>query len=109
MVRFFIIMRSHEYHNLYDTTRWRKLRAAHLASNPDCIYCLQAGILRQANIVDHIKPHKGDITLFYSSDNLQSLCKRCHDSTKKKQETSGYIQGHSVDGAPLDKNHHWNK
>ncbi|WP_327198035.1 HNH endonuclease [Sporanaerobacter acetigenes] len=29
--------------------------------------------------VDHIEPHKGNEDLFYDINNLQSLCKSCHE------------------------------
>ncbi len=32
-----------------------------------------------AVLVDHIQPHKGDMTLFWRVDNWQPLCKECHD------------------------------
>ncbi|HHR5499154.1 TPA: HNH endonuclease [Klebsiella pneumoniae] len=44
-----------------------------------------------ATVVDHIKPHKGDETLFHNPDNLQSLCKRCHDSVKQRMEKGGTV------------------
>lgn len=43
----------------------------------------------EAVIVDHIKPHKGDRTLFFDYDNTQSLCKTCHDGVKQRIEKSG--------------------
>lgn len=67
-------------------SRWRKARATYLASNPLCVYCKREGIIRTANVVDHITPHKGDSKLFWDKDNWQSLCKRCHDSTKQREE-----------------------
>jgi 5-methylcytosine-specific restriction protein A len=42
-----------------------------------------------ANVVDHIKPHKGDQALFWCRDNWQSLCKRCHDY-KTATEDGGF-------------------
>lgn len=101
--------RARLYHHLYDAQAWRKLRRAHLSIEPCCIMCDAIGLTVIANIVDHITPHKGDTTLFYSNSNLQSLCKPCHDSTKKLLETRGYIQGNDIDGTPLDKNSHWHK
>jgi 5-methylcytosine-specific restriction protein A len=42
-----------------------------------------------ANEVDHIKPHKGDMALFWDSSNWQSLCKPCH-SAKTATEDGGF-------------------
>ncbi|NMA84113.1 MAG: HNH endonuclease [Epulopiscium sp.] len=36
--------------------------------------------------VDHIKPHKGNEDLFYDINNLQSLCKSCHDRKTAKED-----------------------
>ena len=33
---------------------------------------------RRANVVDHIKPHKGDMKLFWDRRNWQALNNRCH-------------------------------
>jgi 5-methylcytosine-specific restriction protein A len=30
-------------------------------------------------VVDHIQPHRGNWARFIDRDNLQSLCKSCHD------------------------------
>lgn len=60
-----------------------------------------------AEVVDHKIPHRGDLRLFLDPDNLQSLCKHCHDSHKQREERSGHLVGHGPDGLPLDPNHHW--
>lgn len=43
-------------------------------------------------ICDHIKPHKGDMDLFHDANNLQTLCKRCHD-IKTAMEDGGLNSG----------------
>ncbi|MBA4538462.1 HNH endonuclease [Bacillus aquiflavi] len=62
----------------YDN-RWRKARKRFLNLNPLCKQCQQKGTLTQATVVDHIKPHRGDQSLFWDQSNWQPLCKRCHD------------------------------
>ena len=94
---------------LYNSTRWRKLRSKFLNEHPLCNYCEQRNIIKPATIVDHIVPHKGDLELFWSESNLQSLCKTCHDSAKAIKEQRGMIPGCDNDGMPLDKEHPWNK
>ncbi len=37
-------------------------------------------------VVDHIKPHRGDETLFWDPSNLQTVSKAYHDSEKQKQD-----------------------
>ncbi len=68
-----------EYNKLYKTARWKRERRAHLNKHPLCVYCDQKGITKLAVILDHITPHKGDITLFWDRKNRQGLCKQCHD------------------------------
>lgn len=64
---------------------WRKARREYLALHP---YCAMPGCGKPANVVDHIKPHKGDKALFWSRANWQPLCKPCHDRHKQRQERS---------------------
>lgn len=58
--------------------------------------------------MDHTIPHKGDPALFFNPDNLQSLCKTHHDSTKQREEKQGGAIGCDANGVPLDGGHHWN-
>jgi len=104
-----MIKRASEYHKLYYTQRWKKLRRYQLDKQPLCGYCQHLGVTELATVVDHIKPHKGDEVLFYDDKNLQSLCKRCHDSVKAIEESRGVIMGNGLDGFPIDKNHPWYK
>jgi 5-methylcytosine-specific restriction protein A len=55
--------------------RWRKLRAAYLATHPVC----ECGCGYAATVVDHRTPHNGDPGLIFSWDNLQAMTKPCHD------------------------------
>ena len=64
--------------------RWRKARRAFLVKNPLCIECLEGGQVKEAIIVDHIIPHRGDKSLFWDKNNWQVLCKRCHDRKTAK-------------------------
>lgn len=62
----------------YDST-WRKARKRYLKRNPLCVRCLKQNKTVKAEVVDHIKPHRGDPVLFWDESNWQALCKRCHD------------------------------
>lgn len=73
----------------YKTAEWRRLRLWQLKREPLCKFCKKHGIIKEANTVDHIKPHKGNIDMFFSKYNLQSLCKECHSSAKQRIEKSG--------------------
>lgn len=77
--------RTH-YHAWYSSRRWRILRTKWLSLHPFCVRCIVNGNVVIATIADHIRPHKGDTKLFYDTDNLQSLCKRCHDIKTAKED-----------------------
>lgn len=52
-----------------------------LMANPLCNHC--GGV---ATVVDHIKAHKGDKTLFWDVTNWQSLCESCHNRKTAKED-----------------------
>lgn len=66
--------------------KWQQARLVHLQHHPLCIYCERAGRVTEATVVDHVVPHRGDEALFWDRSNWQSLCKPCHDSTKRREE-----------------------
>lgn len=86
---------------LYDSAQWDKLREWQLSREPLCQFCRAQEFVVIADIVDHIRPHKGDRALFFDPDNLQSLCKTCHDSTKKRIELGQQVIEFGSDGWPL--------
>lgn len=69
----------------YDYT-WQKARKQHLASHPLCVMCQAAGQVKLATVVDHITPHRGDMTLFWDESNWQSLCATHHSRDKQREE-----------------------
>ncbi len=74
----------------YDRT-WREYRAAYLAdpAHALCRRCLEDGRATEATVVDHVRPHRGDLALFWDPANHQPLCKPCHDS-KTAREDGGF-------------------
>lgn len=62
------------------TSRWRTARARYLSEHPLCVLCESEGRVTAAEVVDHIRPHRGDMDLFWDEDNWQSLCKQHHDA-----------------------------
>jgi 5-methylcytosine-specific restriction protein A len=80
--------RRPSWHKLYDR-KWRSYTAVYLANHPYCAECLKRGKHVNATQVDHIKPHKGDMTLFWDTKNHQGLCKSCH-SRKTAKENGGF-------------------
>ena len=77
-----------EYQQLYNSKQWKALRRMFLRQHP---ICMVEGCNEPATIVDHIRDHHGDRELFFSWDNLQSLCKHHHD--EKTAKTRGWGKG----------------
>lgn len=68
--------------------RWQQARERFLSANPLCAMCADERRVELATVVDHIDPHRGDERLFWDESNWQPLCKRHHDSDKKRQENT---------------------
>jgi 5-methylcytosine-specific restriction enzyme A len=66
--------------------RWREARQRYLMQHPLCSECERKGKVTAVSVVDHIKPHKGDMTLFWNESNWQALCKPCHDSKTARED-----------------------
>lgn len=71
----------------YGLKRWQDIRQRQLAAEPLCAMCFDLGVITQADVCDHVTPHKGDETLFWSGP-FQSLCRTHHDRDKQRLETS---------------------
>lgn len=80
--------KSKSYQYLYDH-RWRKYRKTFLLKNPLCIKCLELGKTTPAKIVDHRKPHKGSVKIFWDRSNHDGLCKPCHDIKTQSEGAFG--------------------
>lgn len=60
--------------DVYQSKRWKELRVWYRMHNPLCVQCGDA-----MYVVDHITPmSQGGAA--WDVDNLQSLCRRCHDA-----------------------------
>lgn len=75
---------------IYNSERWRRLRAWKFACNPLCEMCLKEDKVVPAEDVHHIvsfmstdDPNQRTF-LAYDYDNLMSLCKQCHQSIHNK-------------------------
>src|SRR6185295_5373274 len=56
-------------HKIYDAI-WRRSRAAYLMQNPLCVDPYSDhGPIMPATVVDHIQPHRGNLSLFWNVDN----------------------------------------
>jgi len=65
--------------DLYHTYYWTRLSKAFREEHPLCEACRKKGIIKAADVVDHITPYPicGD-NGFFDRDNLQSLCQQCN-------------------------------
>ena len=107
--------RSHaakKYHVLYQSKHWQTVRRQVLTRDQykcqqiKCNVHLTAG--RQgpnSAVVHHIKPHRGDLELFFDFSNLQAVCKSCHDGELQSIESRGYDTQIGNDGWPTDPKH----
>lgn len=93
---------AREWRRLYKSARWNRLRQSVLDADPLCRYCLEAEIVEEAKVVDHIKPHKGDLELFWSVDNLQPLCEACHNGRKQREDLGQKVVTFDVTGWPIE-------
>lgn len=63
--------------------RWQRESARFLEEHPFCV----CGNAHRSEVVDHIKPHRGDQELFWDQSNWQAMAKACHD--RKTARTDG--------------------
>ena len=77
------------YHHMYNNVKWKQSRMSYLKMNPLCVECKEQGRLVRADVVDHIKPHKGDYRLFWDVRNWQGLCKMHHDMKTARENGFG--------------------
>lgn len=87
----------------YSLARWRHMRTRQLSLHPLCTFCLARDIVEPATVADHVTRHNGDPELFWDPDNLQSLCKYCHDSTKKRMELGQHVVQFDANGWPISE------
>ncbi len=83
---------DHHYHqgkHIYSSGRWKRVRAAQLSEFPLCCTCEQFGLVKAADVVDHIIEIKdgGEV---WDRSNMQSLCTYHHgvktvDEKKKRK------------------------
>jgi len=60
---------------------WEKEAKAFLRAHPKCVRCGAPSA-----VVDHVKPHRGDMKVFWSRSNWQPLCTACHARWKQARE-----------------------
>ena len=79
------------------SSAWRRAREQFLREHPFCVKCMQEHRMTTATDVDHIVPHRGDMTLFWDRSNWQSLC-HPHHAEKTAREDGGFGNATSAGG-----------
>lgn len=74
----------------YDNA-WLRLSRHCLLEEPMCRYCAERGIVKIADLSDHIIPVRVRPDLRLVRSNIQSLCHQCHNGIKRREER-GYSQ-----------------
>ncbi len=84
------------------TGAWRKARAAYLRAHPlcECDECKALGRVLPATVVDHIKPHRGDMSLFWDRTNWQAMSKPCHDRKRARYDAASVDPAASCSSDP---------
>ena len=85
----------------YNSYKWRKFRKNYIMNNPVCVMCEREGIIREADVVDHIIPIRQGGKRF-DKNNLQSLCKRHHD-VKSGKDRHGIVYNNGDMGLKIKK------
>ena len=103
---------AEEYRKLYNQKQWKVLREKVLfrdqytCQHKGCNAMLKRGRTSpRSAVVHHIKPHKGDLELFYDINNLTSVCAACHNGDIQSIESKGFDTTIGEDGWPTDPNH----
>ena len=78
------------YKGFYQTVEWKHKRKSILdRDHRECIECAKHGKHSKASFVHHIKHLKDAPELALTDDNLESLCKPCHE-LMHPQEPEGF-------------------
>lgn len=68
--------------------KWQSARKGYLVHHPYCVLCKERGRTVIATVIDHILPHRGDMTLFWDvQGNWRALCKSCHDQKTANEDS----------------------
>ena len=69
-----------KYVEFYNSPQWRAISTNHRKRYPLCKHCLDIGITKPADVVDHIIELRDQFEKRFDLTNLQSLCHSCHNS-----------------------------
>ena len=66
---------------LYNSREWKAYTRQFKFDNPICEQCKK----RPSYATDHVRPHGGDLELFWNPLNHQALCKTCHRAKSQRE------------------------
>ncbi|WP_057745739.1 HNH endonuclease [Liquorilactobacillus capillatus] len=69
----------------YHSAAWRRLSRRFLENNPVCVKCYEDGVIRKADVVDHVQEVKDNWSRRLDESNLQALC-NVHHNAKTRNE-----------------------
>lgn len=73
--------------DLYHTARWTRMSKAWKASHPLCEECKRNGVIKAAEVTDHIIPWPVcGVEGFFNRDNFQSLCSDCNHAKGQRDK-----------------------
>lgn len=76
-----------EYVNFYSSSKWRKLRKRALIRDEYCcVSCKREGIIQVGEVADHILPTEFFWDKRLDINNIQVLCKACHNKKTAEDE-----------------------
>lgn len=66
--------------DFYHTARWTRVSKAFRASHPLCAICASRGVIKAAQVTDHVTPWPVcGVEGFFDEGNLQALCEACNN------------------------------
>ncbi|MGM0214288.1 hypothetical protein IGI42_001840 [Enterococcus sp. AZ109] len=76
-----------KYFKFYHSKQWQKASQLYKLSHPCCEHCLKEGVIRKADVTDHIQELRDRWDLRLDEKNFQALCHYHHNlKTRKERE-----------------------
>lgn len=71
----------------YGSARWKQLRWQVCVRDLfTCQLCHRIAGRKGEAVADHKVPHRGNALLFWDENNVQTICKSCHDSVRQSED-----------------------
>ncbi|ANZ98177.1 hypothetical protein BFC20_10920 [Brochothrix thermosphacta] len=74
-----------QYTKFYQSSEWKQARMTKLVNQPLCEECLKNKNVKQGQIVHHIIELKEDWEQRVNQNNLETICRECHNKHHKKK------------------------